>query len=176
MIKSIINLTHVNREKIAKMCVILLPGVGYARVTRSGVLILKKSRWSLFSKRIPVTDVIIKYVPIEIGRLVKKKEDRATYVHIFNTNIATVVSLVKYTDRMSLLDYIFKEFSKIYVFEEPDEKEILTYQEPITDRIQTYEVPKVFKSLKYGRNKHSLSERVERLKKRINTVQIIKFF
>lgn len=166
MIKKLIYLTYGNRKKIANMCVALLPRVGYARVTHSGIVILKKTWWSLKRRKIPVTDVIIKYIPLEIGKLIRKKEDRSVYVELFNYRVATIVSLTKYTPHLDLFEHVYKEYAKVCLIEEPEESLVVDYQEPIVSKIQSYGIPKILKGSKPV-YKHSLSNRINKLKEKI---------
>jgi hypothetical protein len=149
------------------MCIALLPKVGYARVTHSGIVILKKSRWSLFSKRIPVTDIIIKYIPIEIGKLICKSENRAVYVSMFNDKVATIVSLTKYVDKMDLFETVYAEYLKTCMIFDSNEYTIRSYQEPIVAKTQGYNINNAFKGMKNTKNKYSLSNRVKKLKNQI---------
>jgi hypothetical protein len=90
MVRSIIKINHITKIKIAEMCVVLLPRVGYTRVTNSGIVVLKRSKWSLCRKKIPVTDIIIKYLPIEIGKLLHKRDTRDVYIDMFNDKVAII--------------------------------------------------------------------------------------
>jgi len=172
MLKNIIYLTYRNRKKIAEMCVSLLPRVGYARVTRSGIVILKKSKWSLFRKRIPVTDIIIKYIPIEVGKLICKKADRAVYVSLFNDKVATIVSLTRYCDRMDLLDVVYKEYMKACIIVEPESVDIVAdYKEPVIARYQSFKVDKTLNGMKHATNSHRLSDKVKKLKSKLVDLQ-----
>lgn len=172
MIQNLIRLNYINRKKIADMCIALLPKVGYARVTRSGIVILKKSKWCLFGKRIPVTDICIKYIPIEVGKLICKKENRAVYVSMFNDKVATIVSLTKHVERMDLFDTIYGEYTKACMIVEPSELVVKNYKEPIVPRFQSFNVKTMLQTKKSSKvviqNKHSISRRVEKLKERLN--------
>jgi hypothetical protein len=174
--KSIINLTSANRKKIAVMCVVLLPRVGYARVTRSGIIILKKSKWSLCRKRIPVTDIIIKYIPTEIGKLISTKQDQKVYVELFNYRVATVVSLTKYSDKLNLLDEVYKEFIKVCIIEEPITNVVLNYKTPIVDKVETYGIEKTIEKTRHSTSKYKLSDKVEKLKEKSITNRILQIF
>jgi hypothetical protein len=154
------------------MCIALLPKVGYARVTPSGIVILKTSKWSIFRKRIPVTDIVIKYIPIEIGKLLCTPKQRDAYVRKFNDNVATIVSLTKYTDKLNLLDIVYKEYMKICMMVEPEEIVVKNYIPPIPAKSQTYNINSVFDKMRYVANKSRLSDRINKLKTRVNDFQI----
>lgn len=171
MIKNLIKITYLNKKKIVEMCVSLLPRVGYARVTNSGIIILKKSKWSLFRRRLPVTDVVMKYLPIEIGKLICKKDKRDVYIAMFHDKVATIVSLIKYTDKLDLLDTIYKEYLKACYVIEPVES-IADYTPPIIAKIKTYGIIGNFNQLLNKSNKHSLYNKIEKLKEQTKTLQI----
>lgn len=169
MLKNIIYLTARNRKKIAEMCVALLPKVGYARVTHSGIVVLKKSKWSLFGKRIPVTDIVMKYIPIEVGKLIYRGQDRAVYVSLFNDKVATIVSLTKYCDRMDLLDIVYREYMKACMIIEPADIDILLdYKEPIAISNQAFKIKELLKNMKASTNKSKLSDKIKTLQSRIS--------
>jgi len=168
MLKNLINLTSGNRKKVAGMCVALLPRVGYARVTRSGIVILKKSWWSLSRKRIPITDLILKYLPLQIGALVRKKAERDVYVSLFNYKVATLVSLTRYTPHLDLFAYVYKEYAKACLMVEPEEEVVVDYQEPIAPRIQSFNIQKVLKDSKPVYNKYKISDKIKKLKSSIS--------
>lgn len=174
MVQNLIRLTYNNRKKIANMCVALLPRVGYARVTRSGTVILKKSFWSLFRKRIPVTDIIIKYIPAEIGKLVRHKQDQAVYVELFNYQVSTIVSLTKFTPHLDLFAYVYKEYAKNCLMVEDESIILVDYKEPIAPKIQSFGIGKYTKNTEY-RNSHKLSDRIQKLKNKISDNPITAF-
>lgn len=151
------------------MCVALLPKVGYARVTPSGIVILKKAWWSLCRRKIPVTDIIIKYLPLEIGKLICKSKDRDVYISLFNYQVATVVSLTKYTPHLDLFAYVYKEYAKACLMVESDEKVVVDFQEPIVANLQSFSVPKSLSKYKTVYSKHSLSKKIQKLKDSISS-------
>jgi hypothetical protein len=173
MIKRLIKINHTTKQKIAEMCVVLLPRVGYARVTNSGLVILKRHWWSLCSQRIPVTDVIIKYLPMSIGKLLCKKDKREVYIAMFNDRVATIVSLTKYIEKMDLLDYVYKEYAKACMITEPDYI-IESYSEPIAVKLHTFNINSVIKSMKYKETRVKISDQVEKLKSRIHLPKNVK--
>lgn len=173
MVKNLINLTYGNRKKIAEMCEVLLPKVGYARVTHSGIVILKKTWWSLKRKKIPITDIIIKYLPIEIGRLLIKAKDRAVYVELFNYRVATIVSLTKYTPHFDLFAYVYDEYTKACFSVDPEYRVVIDYQEPIPNKIQNYSIKPSLDNITVNKNKYKLSKRIQKLKERIQENPII---
>lgn len=148
------------------MCVVLLPRVGYARVTNSGLVILKRHWWSLFRKRLPVTDVVIKHLPIEIGKLICRKDKRDVYISMFNDRVATIISLVKYTEKMDLLDHVYREYAKACLLDDPIYL-VETYTEPIPAKVHSFNITKVFKSMKPKKQKVTISDQVAKLKSRI---------
>ena len=166
MVENIIKLNYITRKKIAEMCVVLLPRVGYARVTRSGIVILKRSKWSLCRRRIPVTDLIIKYIPLQIAKLICKKKDRAVYVSLFDNQIVTIVSLTKYTPSFDLFEYIWKEYSRICIISEPEE-EVVDFKESISMKFRNYNINNSLGSMRSLESKYRLSERVSKLKTRL---------
>lgn len=175
MIRNLIYLTHNNRIKIAEMCESLLPKVGYARVTRFGIVILKRSKWSLFRKRIPVTDVVIKYIPIEISKLIATKDKRAVYLNVLNDRVATIVSLTKYMDRLDLLEEVYKEYAKACFFNHDISIDIFkNYVEPIPKKIQLFSINTVLnKEKRSTASSGSISKRVNNLKEKLNKYKLI---
>lgn len=174
--KNIVKLTRLNKKRIAEMCVALLPRVGYARVTNSGILILKSSKWSLRRIKIPVTDVVMKYLPIYIGKLICDKKDLDVYINVFHDKVATIVSLMKYTDKMDLLDVIYKEFvTKCLLIPEQTE-ETIHFKEKIPKYSNNYNVCKDVNSIFSNNSKHSLYERIEKLRKKSDIVKNITGF
>jgi hypothetical protein len=167
MVKRIIKINHITKQKIAEMCVVLLPRVGYARVTNSGLVILKESWYSLRSKRIPVTDVIIKYIPIEIGKLMHKGKDRDVYLYMFNDKVATVVSLTKYYVELDLLDYVYKEYARACMIPEPYDI-TLSYDDTKEIKLNSFNINSVFKVMKVKKHRPSVADNVNKLKSRIH--------
>ncbi len=148
------------------MCVVLLPRVGYARVTNSGIVILKRSKWSLRRKKIPVTDIIIKYLPIEIGKLLHRDRERDVYISMFTDKVATIVSLTKYVDKLDLLDYVYREYAKACLIKDPDDL-ILSYDEPIPGKFYSFNLIPIFKRMKVKPQKVTIASKVKKLKSRI---------
>jgi hypothetical protein len=165
MVKSLIKINYITKKKIAEMCVVLLPRVGYARVTNSGIVILKRSWWSLRRTRIPVTDIIIKYLPIYIGTLMHKKDTREVYIAMCNDKVATIVSLTKYTDKLDLLDYVYREYAKACLISEPEDL-TLSYNLPIRGRVHSFNLSPIFKKMKVKEQKITIASKVEKLRKR----------
>jgi hypothetical protein len=166
MIQRLIKINHLTKQKIAEMCVVLLPKVGYARVTGSGLVVLKEHWWSLRWKKLPVTDIIIKYLPIEIGKLICKKDQRDVYVAVFNDKVATVVSLTKYTPRLDLLDYVYKEYAKACMIDDPDDI-VLSYSEPLPMTLPSFNIKAMFKKSKVETSKYKISDKIKKLKSRV---------
>jgi hypothetical protein len=167
MVKRIIKINHITKQKIAEMCVVLLPGVGYARVTNSGLVILKKAWYSLRRQRIPVTDVIIKYIPVEIARLMHKGKDRDLYLYMFTDKVATVVSLTKYYVEMDLLDYVYKEYARACMI--PDTCDIiLSYDDTAKIKLNSFNINSVFEVMRVKKYRPSVADNVKKLKSRIH--------
>lgn len=166
MIQRLIKINYLTKKKIVEMCVVLLPGIGYVRVTNSGLVIMKRHWWSLRRKKIPVTDIIIKYLPIEIGKLICQKDKRDVYISMFNDRVATVVSLTKWSPHMDLLNHVYKEYAKACMIAEPDDI-IATYSEPLPVKFQTFRINTIFKSMKSEPSKYKVSDKVNKLKSRI---------
>lgn len=158
------------------MCVALLPGVGYARVTNSGILILKSSKWSLKRRKIPVTDVVMKYLPIYIGKLICDKKDLDVYVNVFHDKVATIVSLMKYTDKMDLLDVIYKEFTVKCLLIPETEECLTTFIEKIPRNSNTYGMKNDIKVMYHKKIKNSLYEKVEKLRRKTDFIRNIPGF
>jgi hypothetical protein len=143
-------------------------------VTNSGLVILKRHWWSLCRKKLPVTDVIIKYIPMAIGKLICTKDKRDVYIHVFNTNVATVVSLTVYTSKMDLLDYVYREYAKACLIIEPEDIIVASYEAPLQPKLQSFKIPSVFKSSRVKTPGYPLSEKISKLKSRIRIPDIPK--
>ena len=110
----LINITPYNKRRIKHMVIDLMPEFGYVRVTNSGLVILKKTWWSIKRTIINVTDLCIDILPNRLAASCKRKGYGDTYERMFSNDIYIMMQIRSYKKDFDILNYIWEKFNTLH--------------------------------------------------------------
>ena len=106
----LIKITPVVKLRVKEMILNLFDEYNYVRVHKSGLVSLKRKRWSLKRIRVPLTDLIIGAIPKRIAEKAKQLGKGDEYLALFNANIASIVHISMYAEHFCVVDYIWDKY------------------------------------------------------------------
>jgi len=112
---NIINISRSVKQRVKEMSINLLPNTGYVRVTRRGLVILKKHWWSLSSDVVSVTDLCIKWIPKALAEHATKSNKGTGHIHSFVTNISAIVYSSSWNHSFDVVDFLWQQYVSLYV-------------------------------------------------------------
>jgi len=112
---NIINISKSVKQRIKEMSINLLPDTGYVRVTRRGIVILKKHWWSLSSDAVSVTDLCIKWIPKALASHATKSKKGSGHIHSFVTNLTSIIYSSSWSNNFDVVGYLWKQYIDLYV-------------------------------------------------------------
>jgi hypothetical protein len=110
----LINITPYNKRRIRNMVIDLLPEFGYVRVTNRGLVVLKKTWWSIKRTVVNVTDLCIDILPNRLAASCKRKGYGDTYERMFSNDIYIMMQLKSYKKDFDILNYIWDKFNTLH--------------------------------------------------------------
>ena len=93
----------------------LIPMVGYVRITRHGLVVLKRSRWSFKKETLNITDVCISLLPNKIAELISEHNTRVEYTLEFNKYISNLIYMKYYHSSFEIVDYVWRKYNEIFI-------------------------------------------------------------
>ena len=109
----LIKITPIVKLRVKKMILDLFDEYDYVRVHRSGLVSLKRKRWSLRRTRVSLTDLVIGELPKRIAEHAKKLGKGDEYLALFNIQIAAIIHVSSYAEHFCIIDYIWDKYIKL---------------------------------------------------------------
>jgi hypothetical protein len=108
----IVNITPVLKRRVKEMIEVLMPEVGYVRVSNSGVVTLKKHWYSFKRVQTNATDLLIGVLPVKIAEYTHAKNNGLNYMRTFNQDISNILSIRLYNPLFDVCDYVWEQYNK----------------------------------------------------------------
>jgi len=124
----LINITTVTKHRIKEMIIQLMPMVGYVRITRHGLVVMKRSCWSFKREILNITDVCMCLLPNKIAELTSEHSMRTEFAKEFNSYISNLVYMKYYINTFDIVDYIWQKYTGLFIIpiDIPDSSVMLT--------------------------------------------------
>ncbi len=107
---NLINTTPVVRKRVKEMVLFLIPEYQYVKVHKSGLVSLKRKRWSLKKTKVNITDLVVGALPTRIAELAYKKGQGSHYNQLFDAKIASLLHVTKYAKQFCIVEYVWKNY------------------------------------------------------------------
>ena len=111
----LINITSVTKNRIAEMITQLIPAVGYVRITRHGLVVMKRHKWSFKKEILNITDICISLLPNKIAELISEHNTRVEYTLEFNKYISNLIYMKYFVNSFDIVDYVWKKYNEIFI-------------------------------------------------------------
>lgn len=176
---NLIKVTPLTKRRVKNLVADLLPEFGYSRITRSGLVMLKKKWWSFHRTAINITDLFIDVFPKRLAESCKRKGYGDTYERMFSEDLYIMLQLKSYKKDIDIVEYIWNKFNRLYrevpavsimispiLLENPANLYL-----PVLSPVSSYFIPGIVKLLRNRKKKGTieyLTQKISRiLKKKI---------
>lgn len=112
---NVINISPTSKRRLKEMIKKLIPDTNFVRITKSGMTILRKHRFSLKRIKIPITDLCISELPKILSEKAKSKNMGNHYNKLFNEHIIYILNLRFYSNNFDIVEYLWDNYKKIYL-------------------------------------------------------------
>lgn len=99
------------------MILTLFPMVGYIRITRYGIVVMKAKWYSLEKETLNLTDVCINLLPKEIAKIIVEYNDTKAFQDEFNNMVMSMVYLRTQIDSYDIVDYLWSRYISLFIVE-----------------------------------------------------------
>jgi len=93
----------------------LFPEYKFVRVRKSGLIVLKKTWWSLRRTVVSITDLMVGEIPKRIADKAKRDGKGTEYLKLFNTHISTIIHISAYSDSFCVVDYVWDRYTELCI-------------------------------------------------------------
>lgn len=110
---NLIHITPVVKLRVKSMIENLFDEYNYAKVHKSGIISLRRKRWSLRRKRVLLTDIVVAEIPKRIAEVAKRRGKGNEYLQLFDSTIASILHISTYAPQFCVVDYVWDKYIHI---------------------------------------------------------------
>lgn len=109
----LIKITPIIKIRVKEMILDLFPEYKYVKVKKTGLVSLKKNRWSLRRETLSLTDLAISVIPKRIAKRAKEDNKGNEYLNVFNSYISSMVYMSIYDCHFDIIEYIWNKYVEL---------------------------------------------------------------
>ena len=114
-VKPLISINAFSKARLKEMILNLIPKVGYVRIRKDGMIILKTKWFSLKRTKIHTSDLCESELPRQISDMATSKGLGIGYERIFNDYITEAKQLRYYVESFDIIDYLWDNYVKLCI-------------------------------------------------------------
>lgn len=114
-VKPLISINAFSKARLKEMILNLIPGVGYVRIRKDGIVILKENWYSFKRTKLHVSDLCESELPRQISNKATRNGLGTGYERIFNEYITEAKHLKYWIDSFDIVDYLWDKYIKLCI-------------------------------------------------------------